>query len=518
MLNMAQIIGHLGRDPDVRYTPEGTAIANLAVATNETWKDKDGEKQERTEWHRVVLFGKVAEIAGEYLKKGSLVYLQGRLQTRKWQGDDGQDRYTTEIVAERMKMLGGKGERDTRAANGTPAAPVRSHQGPPARPVSEPPMPADDDIPFRVPDVAAAAAHPTPGEHPLPTGMACLPGPSIPWETPSMSFTFKKATKSSAKLRAALFGPSGAGKTFTALRIAAGLGGAIAVIDTERGSASKYADRFGFDVLDLEHAAIPSYQGAIEAAARAGYPVLVIDSLSHGWQELLQEVDRLAAAKYRGNTWSAWSEGTPKQRALVDAILSYPGHVIATMRSKTEWSVEANGKGKQAPVRVGLAPEQGKGIEYEFDLLLELSPDHIGHVIKDRTGKFQDALLDKPGEDFGRALAAWLCGSAAQRAGGGRRYRGRCQAIRQGSVKDEAPESLPEPIPGEESGREAPIDEEVQAQVERLVARAAKVGAWGQAEEYCRSRFNGPQLAYALAELRHAKDEAQRKKTERQAA
>ena len=133
MLNMAQIIGHLGRDPDVRYTPEGTAIANLAVATNQTWKDKSGEKQERTEWHRVVLFGKVAEIAGEYLKKGSLVYLQGRLQTRKWQGDDGQDRYTTEIVAERMKMLGGKGERDTRAANGKPVAP-------------EPPF--DDDIPF----------------------------------------------------------------------------------------------------------------------------------------------------------------------------------------------------------------------------------------------------------------------------------------------------------------------------------------------------------------------------------
>ena len=231
-----------------------------------------------------------------------------------------------------------------------------------------------------------------------------------------MSFTFTKATKASAKLRAALFGPSGAGKTFTALRIAAGLGGAIAVIDTERGSASKYADRFAFDVLDLEHAGIPSYQGAIAAAAQAGYAVLVIDSLSHGWQELLQEIDRLAAAKYRGNTWSAWSEGTPKQRALVEAILTYPGHVIATMRSKTEWSIEADGKGRQKPVRVGLAPEQGKGIEYEFDLLLELSPDHIGRVIKDRTGKFQDELLDKPGEDFGQALAAWLWRSAAQRA------------------------------------------------------------------------------------------------------
>jgi single-strand DNA-binding protein len=147
MLNMAQIIGHLGRDPEVRYTPEGTAVAKLAVATNETWKDKDGEKQERTEWHRVVLFDKTAEIAAEYLKKGSLVYLQGRLQTRKWQGDDGQDRYTTEIVAERMRMLGGKGERDNQA-NGIPTAPVRTQQGSPARPASEPAVPFDDDIPF----------------------------------------------------------------------------------------------------------------------------------------------------------------------------------------------------------------------------------------------------------------------------------------------------------------------------------------------------------------------------------
>jgi hypothetical protein len=335
-----------------------------------------------------------------------------------------------------------------------------------------------------------------------------------------MTFTFKRATKSSARLRAALFGPSGAGKTFTALRIAAGLGGAIALIDTERGSASKYADRFGFDVLDLEHAAVASYEGAIAAAARARYPVLVVDSLSHGWQELLQEVDRLAAAKYRGNTWSAWSEGTPKQRALVDAILGYPGHVIATMRSKTEWSVEANGKGKQTPVRIGLAPEQGKGIEYELDLLLELSPDHVGHVIKDRTGKFQDALLEKPGEEFGRALAAWLSGprqgettqstdigaDAMEKSG-------------QASGKDAAPQSpSPQTVPGEESGPQAPIDEEVQAQVERLIACAAKVGAWGQAEEYCRARFKGPQLAYALDELGIAKDEAGRKKTERQAA
>jgi hypothetical protein len=220
---------------------------------------------------------------------------------------------------------------------------------------------------------------------------------------------FKKATKAAAKLRAAIHGPSGAGKTFTSLRVANGLAGGkpVAVIDTERGSASKYADRFSFDVLELQDQTIDGYVAAIGEAAKGGYAVLIIDSLSHGWQTLLEEVEKLAKAKYRGNTWSAWSEGTPHQRRLVQAILNYPGHVIATMRSKTEWTTVDN-NGKKTPQRVGLAPEQGKGIEYEFDLLLEISTEHIGHVIKDRTGKFQDKLIDKPGEDFGEQLAAWL--------------------------------------------------------------------------------------------------------------
>jgi hypothetical protein len=220
---------------------------------------------------------------------------------------------------------------------------------------------------------------------------------------------FKKATKAQANLHAALHGPSGAGKTFTSLRVGTGLAGGrpIAVIDTERGSASKYADRFSFDVLELEDQSIDGYVAAISEAAKAGYAVLIIDSLSHGWQTLLEEVEKLAKAKYRGNTWSAWSEGTPHQRRLVQAILNYPGHVIATMRSKTEWTTVDN-NGKKTPQRVGLAPEQGKGIEYEFDLLVEISTEHIANVIKDRTGKFQDKLIDKPGEDFGRQLAAWL--------------------------------------------------------------------------------------------------------------
>ena len=219
---------------------------------------------------------------------------------------------------------------------------------------------------------------------------------------------FTKATKKQARLRCALFGPSGSGKTFSALRIATGMGGKIGVIDTENRSACKYADRFEFDVLELENQSIEDYANAINQATKEGINVLVVDSLSHGWQELLQEMDDLAKAKYRGNSWSAWSEGTPRQKLLVKSLLSFPGHIIATMRSKTEWATEQGSNGKTKPTRVGLAPEQGKGIEYEFDLLLELNIDHICTVIKDRTGKYQDALLKLPGEEFGAELVAWL--------------------------------------------------------------------------------------------------------------
>ena len=107
-VNKVILIGNLGKDPDVRYMPSGDAITNITLATTDSWKDKNGEKQERTEWHRVAFFGKLAEIAGEYLKKGSQIYVEGRLQTRKWQDKDGQDRYTTEIVADRMQMLGSR--------------------------------------------------------------------------------------------------------------------------------------------------------------------------------------------------------------------------------------------------------------------------------------------------------------------------------------------------------------------------------------------------------------------------
>ena len=149
-VNKAIIVGTLGQDPEVKYTANGSAVVNISVATNETWKDKaTGENQERTEWHRIVMFGKLAEIASQYLKKGSQGYFEGRIQTRKWQDQSGNDRYSTEIVANEMQMLGG------RAGSGG-GAPQGESQGQPqqqqqSRPAAQETAPMDDgfdDIPF----------------------------------------------------------------------------------------------------------------------------------------------------------------------------------------------------------------------------------------------------------------------------------------------------------------------------------------------------------------------------------
>ena len=140
-INKVIVIGNLGQDPDTRYMSSGSAVTNITVATNESWKDKQtGEQKDRTEWHKVAMFGRLAEIAAEYLRKGSQVYIEGKLRTRKWQDKQGNDRYTTEIVADEMQMLGGRG-----GAGGAPM----SHDGPPPSP---PPQGSsddfDDDIPF----------------------------------------------------------------------------------------------------------------------------------------------------------------------------------------------------------------------------------------------------------------------------------------------------------------------------------------------------------------------------------
>ena len=140
-VNKAIIVGTLGQDPEVRYTASGSAVANLSVATNESWKDRQtGEMQERTEWHRIVLFGKLAEIAQQYLKKGSQAYFEGRIQTRKWQDQSGNDRYSTEIVANEMQMLGGRA--------GGPVEPSGQSQSRPAERETAPIDDGFDDIPF----------------------------------------------------------------------------------------------------------------------------------------------------------------------------------------------------------------------------------------------------------------------------------------------------------------------------------------------------------------------------------
>ena len=140
-LNKVMLIGSLGRDPEIRYMPNGDAACNLSVATSESWKDKNGEKHERTEWHRISMFGKLAEIAGQYLAKGSSVYLEGKLQTRKWTDKDGVDKYTTEIIADRMQMLGGKEQRQGQQQEQRKESQPIRQQRPPADDF-------DDQIPF----------------------------------------------------------------------------------------------------------------------------------------------------------------------------------------------------------------------------------------------------------------------------------------------------------------------------------------------------------------------------------
>ncbi len=152
-VNKVILVGNLGKDPEVRYMPSGDAITNITMATTDSWKDKNGEKQEKTEWHRVAFFGKLAEIAGEYLKKGSQVYVEGRLQTRKWQDKEGQDRYTTEIVADRMQMLGSRsGGGNYEVQDKAPAGEERERSSAPSsKPAAKKGgdfVDFEDDIPF----------------------------------------------------------------------------------------------------------------------------------------------------------------------------------------------------------------------------------------------------------------------------------------------------------------------------------------------------------------------------------
>lgn len=227
------------------------------------------------------------------------------------------------------------------------------------------------------------------------------------------TFTFQKASKSQLKARVAVSGPAGAGKTTAALTLATelvGKDGSIAVIDTERGSASLYADRFDFLTLDFA----PPYDPrrlveAIDAAERAGVECLIVDSLSHFWSGeggILEQVDNASGAS---KFTSGWKEATPRQNRMIEKILSFPGHVIVTLRSKTAYAVDGSG-GKAIPRKVGQAPVQRDGVEYEFALVLDLDRDHSIGISKTRCAELETTAL-LPASDLHRVIAtfiAWL--------------------------------------------------------------------------------------------------------------
>ena len=232
---------------------------------------------------------------------------------------------------------------------------------------------------------------------------------------------FKQATKQESRLRMTIDGPAGSGKTFTALRFAHSLarGGKIAVIDTERGSASKYVGEapdgipWAFDVAELTTFAPSNYVEAINSAAIAGYAVLVIDSLSHAWEGkggALEMKDKSGDK----NQYTAWRAVTPEHNRMIDAILQAPMHVITSMRSRMEYVQEQNEAGRTVIRKVGMAPIQRPGMEYEFDIVCDVDQEHNLRVTKSRCNAMADQQANRPGPSFFAPLVAWLESGSAE--------------------------------------------------------------------------------------------------------
>lgn len=222
---------------------------------------------------------------------------------------------------------------------------------------------------------------------------------------------FKKASRSQAKLRLGLIGPAGSGKTMTAIRIAHGLGGRVAVVDTERGSASLYAGERGldFDVLELQTYEAELFIKAIAQAEAEGYDVLIIDSMSHAWAGkggILEFVDK-AAKRSGGGSFSGWRDATPLHNQLVDAILTAKMHIICTLRSKVEHVIEQV-NGRTQVRKVGMQPVQRDGLEYEFTVVGDVTQDHELIITKTRAAWLKDQIIREAGEDLGKQLADWL--------------------------------------------------------------------------------------------------------------
>jgi AAA domain-containing protein len=229
-------------------------------------------------------------------------------------------------------------------------------------------------------------------------------------------FVFRPATKEGSKARVAVQGVSGSGKTWTGLSIAHGLaeGGQLAVIDTERGAASLYVGVHGieFDVLQMHRYDPRDLGKALAAAERAGYPVVFVDSLSHFWKGTDGALDQVEKhkGKYGNNSFAGWKDVTPMQNDMVDALLAYPGHVVVTMRSHTEWVLEENERGKKEPKRMGMRAEQRRGVEYEFGLVCDMDIDNTLTVIKSRCPALHRAVIKEPNgrTDIAVPLLRWL--------------------------------------------------------------------------------------------------------------
>lgn len=228
---------------------------------------------------------------------------------------------------------------------------------------------------------------------------------------------FKKAVKHEAKLRLAIAGPSGSGKTYTSLAVASELGEKVAYVDTEHGSASKYADLFDFDVVDMDAPFHPQkFVDAIREASKLGYDVVVLDSLTHAWSGtggVLQLKEDFAKQR-QYNDYTAWGPAGEIHQKLIDAIVSAEIHVIATMRSKMKYAMEEytdrHGKSKSKPVKVGMGAIQKEGMEYEFDIALDMDDDNNGIVQKTRCPQLAQMVIPKPGKEMADILKEWLSG------------------------------------------------------------------------------------------------------------
>jgi hypothetical protein len=220
----------------------------------------------------------------------------------------------------------------------------------------------------------------------------------------------RKAQRKKAKLRLGIAAPSGAGKTYSALLLAFGIGGKVGVIDTEHGSADLYEDLGEYDIINIEAPyTVQKYRDALTKFENAGYSVVIMDSLSHAWAGdggLLDKQGKLAD-RPGANGYAAWRTITPEHNGLVEAILTSPCHLIATMRSKQEYVLEVNDKGKQTPRKVGMAPVQREGMEYEFTVMLDIDMSHVASSSKDRTRLF-DGQLFKIERKHGELLRQWL--------------------------------------------------------------------------------------------------------------